>query len=87
MLDQRIRRGILERSGRQLVGIVVAEIEPLGRGETRVVLRPSLDFAFGVVGVILLGDEVLVRVGVVVQVLDLLEPLVLLLGLAIQASF
>lgn len=63
-----------------MIGVVVAKVEPLHGRDPGVVLRPGLDLAFGVVGVILFRDEVLVRVGVVVQVLDLLQPLVARIG-------
>jgi hypothetical protein len=77
LLDQRVSRGVLQRGGGELVGVVVAEIEPLGRGQAGVVFLPGRDLAVGIVGVIELGDQLLVRVVAVVQVFDLLEPFVL----------
>jgi hypothetical protein len=74
LLDERVGGGVLERRGRELIGIVVAEVKALGRGEPGIILRPGLNLAFGVVGVILLRDQVVVVRAL--QVLDLLEPLV-----------
>jgi hypothetical protein len=62
LLDQRVGAVVFDRRGQQLIGVIVAEIEPL-HGDPGVVLRPGLDLPLGVVGVILLRDEVLVRVG------------------------
>ena len=77
LLDQRVGGCVLERRGRQLIRIVVSEIEPLRRGQARVILCPGRDFALDVVGVIKLGNELFVRVVIVVQVFDLLEAFVL----------
>jgi hypothetical protein len=76
LLDQRVGAVVLHRRGGELIGIIIAKVEPLHGRDPGVVLCPGLDLAFGVVGVILLRDEVLVRIGVVVQVFDLLQPLV-----------
>jgi hypothetical protein len=57
-----------------LVRIVISKIEALRGRKPGIILRPCRDLAFGVVGLILLRDQIVVLAAV--QVLDLLRSLI-----------
>jgi len=82
LLDQCAGGDILERRGEELIGIIISEVETLGRGQTGIILCPRLDLPFGIVGVIELGDQVVVGVVIVVEILTCLSRLVWALGKA-----